>query len=67
MFICNITYSIYFSKDEADQEAIDIRQRCDDYVLNLNDLQNQILVVKTPQRCVNDDKINKSKLCFLSL
>ena len=45
--------TLYFSKEETDQEAIDIRQKCEDYVLSINDLQSQILVVKTPIRRVN--------------
>jgi hypothetical protein len=42
-----------FSKEETDQEAVDIRQKCEDYVINISELQSQILVVKTPIRRVN--------------
>jgi hypothetical protein len=41
------------SKDETDQEAVDIRQQCEDHVLTINDLQNEILVIKTPMRRVS--------------
>lgn len=41
-----------FSKQETDQEAVDIREKCEDYVLSINDLQNSILVIKTPTRRV---------------
>ncbi len=44
---------MFFSKDETDQEAIEIRQKCEDYVLNINELQNQILIIKTPHRRVS--------------
>jgi hypothetical protein len=46
----------YFSKEETDQEAVEIRQKCEDYVININDLQNEILVVKKPHRRVRHDK-----------
>lgn len=42
-----------FSKEETDEEAIEIRQKCEDYVININDLQNQILFIKTPRRRVS--------------
>lgn len=42
-----------FSKEETDEEAVNIRQKCEDYVLNINDLQSEILVVKNPTRRVN--------------
>ncbi len=45
-----------FRKEEADQEAVEIREKCEDYVVNINDLQNQILVVKSPHRRVRDDQ-----------
>ncbi len=45
-----------FRKEEADQEAVEIRGKCEDYVVNINDLQNQILVVKSPHRRVRDDQ-----------
>ena len=41
-----------FSKEETDQEAVDIRQKCEDHVLNVNNLQSEILVIKTPIRRV---------------
>ncbi|CAF4235657.1 unnamed protein product, partial [Rotaria magnacalcarata] len=40
-------------KEETDQEAIEIRQRCEEYVLSVNDLQNRILIVKTPIRRIS--------------
>lgn len=46
-------YIYIFSKEETDQEAVEIRQKCEDYVLNINELQNQILIIKTPIRRVN--------------
>ena len=50
----NDSNSIFrFSKDETDQDAVEIRQKCEDYVLRINDLQSQILVVKTPIRRVS--------------
>lgn len=44
----------HFSKDETDQEAVEIRQKCEDYVININDLQNEILIIKKPIRRVNN-------------
>jgi len=41
-----------FSKEETDEEAVEIRQKCEEYVININQLQNQILVIKTPYRRV---------------
>ena len=32
---------------------MEIRQKCEDYVVNVYNLQNQILVIKTPHRRVN--------------
>lgn len=52
---------IDFSKEETDQEAMDIRQKCEDYVLNINDLQSEILVVKNPTRRVNEN--SSMKIC----
>ena len=43
----------YFSKEETDQEAVEIRQKCEEYVLSINELQSQILVIKTPVRRVS--------------
>lgn len=51
--ICWSHWYVSFSKDETDQDAMEIREKCEDYVLNISDLQNQILVVKTPIRRVN--------------
>ena len=47
-----------FSKEETDEEAVNIRQKCEDYVLNINDLQSEILVVKNPTRRVNQTSFN---------
>lgn len=47
-------FLLIFSKEETDQEAVDIRQKCEDYVLNINDLQSEILIVKNPTRRVNE-------------
>ena len=41
------------SKEETDQEAVEIRQKCEDYVLSINDLQSEVLVIKTPIRRVS--------------
>ncbi|CAF1347266.1 unnamed protein product [Rotaria sordida] len=42
-----------YSKEETDQEAIEIRQKYEEYVINTNSLQNQILVVKTPRHRIS--------------
>lgn len=47
-------YIFDFSKEETDQEGIDIRQKCEDYIINIGELENQILVIKTPHRRVRD-------------
>jgi hypothetical protein len=55
-----IKYSVRFlcfSKEETDEEAVEIRQKCEDYVLSINDLQSQILFVKTPIRRVNSKRL----------
>jgi len=41
-----------FSKEETDEEAVEIRQKCEEYVINIHELQNQILVIKNPSRRV---------------
>lgn len=57
--------NIYFSKEETDQEAVNIRQKCEDYVLNISELQSQILIVKTPIRRVNTMNISsKVYICL---
>lgn len=56
---------MYFSKEETDQEAVEIRQKCEDYVLSINDLQSQILVVKTPIRRVNFCSKNQINLSLI--
>ena len=50
----------FFSKKETDEEAVDIRKNCEDSVVTINDLQNQILVVRTPHRRVNPELIRKN-------
>ncbi|CAF4379977.1 unnamed protein product, partial [Adineta steineri] len=45
---CSISQEKLRSKEETDEESMDIRKKCEDCVVNLNDLQNQILIVKTP-------------------
>ncbi len=45
-----------FRKEEADSEVIEIRQKCEEYVININQLENQILVIKTPYRRVRHMK-----------
>ncbi|CAF1503942.1 unnamed protein product [Adineta steineri] len=50
---CSVSQEKLHSKEETDQEAVDIRQKCEDYVLSINDLQSQILVVKTPIRRIS--------------
>ncbi len=55
----SIKFDIFFldfSKEETDQEAVEIREKCEDYVININDLQNEILVVKKPHRRVRHNK-----------
>ncbi|CAF4374347.1 unnamed protein product [Rotaria sp. Silwood2] len=42
-----------YSKEETDQEAIEIRQKFEEYVININNLQNQIFLVKTPRRRIS--------------
>ncbi|CAF4499977.1 unnamed protein product, partial [Didymodactylos carnosus] len=52
-------------KEETDQEAMDIRQKCEDYVVSVNELESHILLVKTPirrlsfyNRDISDDAIS---------
>lgn len=51
------TIDCHFSKEETDQEAVDIRQKCEDYVLSINDLQSEVLVIKTPIRRVKNRRL----------
>ena len=44
---------IDFSKEETDGEANEIREKCEENVLQIHHLQNQILVVKTPHHRVS--------------
>ncbi|CAF1498579.1 unnamed protein product, partial [Adineta ricciae] len=50
---CTTSQEKLRNKEETDQEAVEIRRKCEDYVLNINDLQSQILVVKTPTRRIS--------------
>ncbi|CAF3698261.1 unnamed protein product [Rotaria sordida] len=50
---CLESQGILHSKEETDQEAIEIRQKCEEYVLSVNDLQSRILIVKTPIRRIS--------------
>ncbi|CAF3457870.1 unnamed protein product [Rotaria sp. Silwood1] len=42
-----------YNKEETDQEAIEIREKFEEYFININNLQNQIFVVKTPRRRIS--------------
>ena len=57
--LVRILLFMFFSKNETDEEAVDIRKNCEDSVVTINDLQNQILVVRTPHRRVNPELIRK--------
>ncbi|CAF1093594.1 unnamed protein product [Adineta steineri] len=50
---CSISQEKLRSKEETDEESMDIRKKCEDCVVNLNDLQNQILIVKTPHHRIS--------------
>ncbi|CAF1336094.1 unnamed protein product [Adineta ricciae] len=50
---CSTSQAKLRSKKETDEEAIDIRKNCEDSVVTINDLQNQILVVRTPHRRIS--------------
>ncbi|CAF3687219.1 unnamed protein product [Rotaria socialis] len=51
-FCCNSQEKLN-SKVETDQEAIEIRQKCEDCVINIDNLQNQILAVKVPRHRIS--------------
>ncbi|CAF1474333.1 unnamed protein product [Adineta ricciae] len=50
---CSTSQAKLRSKKETDEEAVDIRKNCEDSVVTINDLQNQILVVRTPHRRIS--------------
>jgi hypothetical protein len=61
-----IGYNFYFRKEETDQESNEIRQKCEEYVVNINNLQNQVLFIKTPHRRVNlNNNKNERTIRFL--
>ena len=47
---CNLSTC---SKEETDEEAIEIQEKCDESAVTISNLQNQILVVRTPHRRVS--------------
>lgn len=50
---------LFFSrirKEETDDEAMEIRQNCEDYVIKVNDLHSDISTSKSPTRRVSEQR-----------
>ncbi|UJR23775.1 hypothetical protein I4U23_026751 [Adineta vaga] len=50
---CSTSQEKLREKKETDEEAIDIRQKCEDSFVTINELQNQILIIRTPHRRIS--------------